>query len=276
MKIDRFINGANYQQAAKLVLMLPGAYPANKLVTGDVICTRHEYLHGLFSTLKTHTNKYILITHSTDYSVTKEVFDSRPTCISKWYARNMDYTHPDLIPIPIGFEDHIGSNKGAFFDVPYMEQLKPYAVTEGRPRTVYCNFNPGTSRDGHRQRVKSLLEQKPYAVFDTRKPFAKYCDAARQHAFVASPRGNGTDCHRTWEALYLGCIPIVDKHTIYDAFAGEGLPIIQVSDWNEVDHIVNTADTKRTVNVEALTIDYWLSRIRDMSKAMVARHKTPI
>ena len=26
---------------------------------------------------------------------------------------------------------------------------------------------------------------------------------------VAAPRGNGLDTHRLWEALYLGCVPIV-------------------------------------------------------------------
>ncbi|CAF4378106.1 unnamed protein product, partial [Adineta steineri] len=31
----------------------------------------------------------------------------------------------------------------------------------------------------------------------------------RQYPFWLSPRGNGLDCHRTWEALYLDTIPIV-------------------------------------------------------------------
>ena len=32
-------------------------------------------------------------------------------------------------------------------------------------------------------------------------------------AFVASPSGNGLDCHRTWEALLLRSIPIVKVQT---------------------------------------------------------------
>ena len=30
-----------------------------------------------------------------------------------------------------------------------------------------------------------------------------------QHAVVASPMGMGLDCHRTWEALALGCIVLL-------------------------------------------------------------------
>ena len=34
--------------------------------------------------------------------------------------------------------------------------------------------------------------------------------------YVASPRGNGIDCHRFWEAQYLGVIPVVE-HSPLDA-----------------------------------------------------------
>ena len=53
-----------------------------------------------------------------------------------------------------------------------------------------------------------------------------------QSQFVLSPLGAGFDCHRTWEALLLGCIPIVKAAKINDLF--EGLPVITVHDWNEI------------------------------------------
>lgn len=51
--------------------------------------------------------------------------------------------------------------------------------------------------------------------------------------FVFSPRGNGIDCHRTCEALYLGAIPIV-KTSFLDLIY-EGLPVLIVQNWDEVD-----------------------------------------
>ena len=51
-------------------------------------------------------------------------------------------------------------------------------------------------------------------------------------AFVLSPFGNGMDCHRTWEALLCGCIPIVRSTVFNDLF--EGLPVLIVERWSDI------------------------------------------
>jgi hypothetical protein len=53
-----------------------------------------------------------------------------------------------------------------------------------------------------------------------------------QYPLVLSTTGNGLDCHRTWELLYLGCI-VVTKTSPMDPLY-EGLPVIIVEDWHEV------------------------------------------
>ena len=35
------------------------------------------------------------------FLLTKNYF-VKPSCISKWYSSNVDYLHPNLIPIPLG------------------------------------------------------------------------------------------------------------------------------------------------------------------------------
>jgi hypothetical protein len=51
--------------------------------------------------------------------------------------------------------------------------------------------------------------------------------AMSQHAFVYSPIGVGFDCHRTWEALALGCIVIAQRNPALEAIFGDhpDLPI---------------------------------------------------
>jgi hypothetical protein len=58
-----------------------------------------------------------------------------------------------------------------------------------------------------------------------------YIEALRDAVFVLSPQGNGLDCHRTWEALYLGAIPVVTAGTL-DQNLIQGLPILEVTDWS--------------------------------------------
>jgi hypothetical protein len=84
-----------------------------------------------------------------------------------------------------------------------------------------------------------------------------------RYAFVVSPHGNGLDCHRTWEALALGCIPIVKSSGIDPLF--DELPVWIVKEWSDV-----TADAmrikieefrNRNFNYDKLTVGYWKSKI---------------
>ncbi len=53
-----------------------------------------------------------------------------------------------------------------------------------------------------------------------------------EYAFVLSPFGNGMDCHRTWEALLCGCIPIVRTSVFRELF--DELPVLIVEKWEDV------------------------------------------
>jgi hypothetical protein len=65
--------------------------------------------------------------------------------------------------------------------------------------------------------------------------------------FVISPPGNGPDCHRTWEALYLGAVPIVLEK--YWPFPNYDLPIISVKDWSEIPKSIENYKCKTQVSV---------------------------
>jgi hypothetical protein len=54
-----------------------------------------------------------------------------------------------------------------------------------------------------------------------------YSDMSR-YRFGVSPPGNGWDCYRTYEMLYLGVIPIVEERDSYSRELFEGLPVILV------------------------------------------------
>ena len=82
-------------------------------------------------------------------------------------------------------------------------------------------------------------------------------------AFVVSPFGNGYDCHRTWEALSLGCIPIVKTSGLNSLF--DDLPVWIVQDWKDISLETMKAKIEefknRTFNYEKLTLAYWKSKI---------------
>jgi hypothetical protein len=50
---------------------------------------------------------------------------------------------------------------------------------------------------------------------------------------VISPEGNGIDCHRHYEALIAGCIPIIEYHpAIQEKY--KGCPVLYTKDYSEI------------------------------------------
>jgi hypothetical protein len=87
-----------------------------------------------------------------------------------------------------------------------------------------------------------------------------------QYAFVISPHGNGLDCHRTWEALVLGCIPIVKTSPLDSLF--EDLPVWIVREWSDVTEEnmrgIVEAYKNTQFNYDKLQLTYWMRLIREL------------
>ena len=65
-----------------------------------------------------------------------------------------------------------------------------------------------------------------------------YYETLARAKFVASPNGFGRDCYRTWEALALGAVPILQEPKEPGAQAErqkfDGMPIVWVTEWEQV------------------------------------------
>jgi hypothetical protein len=54
-----------------------------------------------------------------------------------------------------------------------------------------------------------------------------------KYKFVVSPEGNGLDCHRHYEALMAGCIPILQRNPQIEK-KYSGCPILWTTDYSEI------------------------------------------
>jgi hypothetical protein len=87
-----------------------------------------------------------------------------------------------------------------------------------------------------------------------------------QYAFVVSPRGNGYDTIRTWEALMLGCIVIIRRyeHSGLNVLF-ENLPVLIVDNWRDItrellDQTIIEFST-RVFQYEKLSMKYWIDKV---------------
>jgi hypothetical protein len=80
---------------------------------------------------------------------------------------------------------------------------------------------------------------------------------------VISPRGNGLDCHRTWEILLMGSYPVVKTSTLDVLYTD--FPVIIVKNWNQVTKEFLEQKYKelssRRYDFSMLCIDYWINKI---------------
>jgi hypothetical protein len=91
----------------------------------------------------------------------------------------------------------------------------------------------------------------------------KYYIHVGRSKFVFSPPGVGIDCYRTWEALYLGSIPIVINSSMNSIY--ENLPVLIVNNYEEItlELLKNVYDnmTKQTYDYRRLYKGYWQREI---------------
>lgn len=82
-----------------------------------------------------------------------------------------------------------------------------------------------------------------------------------ENKFVLSPRGRGPDCFRTWETLYLGAYPIVQKSALDELFTD--LPVLIVNEWEDVTAELLSRTflnfSKKSYEYQKLYPSYWNS-----------------
>ena len=162
-------------------------------------------------TIGNQTNtSFILVTGNSDrpasysYSQAYQTEDrllNSPLLIA-WFAENLDFTHPKVIPLPIGLENREFRGLG----VPNVLSQAILPSNESRDILSYINFIPRKGRPSRGKAMKTLANISK--VETDRIPHIEYTKDLRRSKFVVSPPGVGWDCHRTWESVLFGSIPI--------------------------------------------------------------------
>lgn len=133
-------------------------------------------------------------------------------------------------PLPIGLENAwIGVNGVWPLFQDCVPAHRPARLAGDRSRTVLLAFSdstcPDTRGSARATFLSSGLDVDAPDFLDVRA----YHRRLRNTLFVPSPRGNGVDCHRTWEAIYAGAVPVVLRR---DWTLGHlQLPVLVVDEW---------------------------------------------
>lgn len=254
--LDNFLSGHKFAEISDFVyatVVNDGSkkhaiYPLNinLLEDGDILYCKTDYIISLFNIIKGVNKKIGLITHESDYSITKEIFDLRPKCIDKWYAINVEYLHEDLIPIPLGLANDYCNITLKLKDLQFKKEQK---------KLLYINHRVETNINAREWIYKHFQTNEWCTVKQANLSFQEYKKDLSEHKFMLCPRGNGIDTHRIWECLYAGLIPIVENHLNYRDM--RDLPILFIESFKEINFsLLNNFEFKEN-NLSKLDIIYW-------------------
>ncbi len=186
------------------------------------IFCKAEYLNHFLQNFSIE-QEFDLLTHNSDINVNAGNYENAKLLqpnLRMWYAQNLNCDHPMMRPLPIGLAnpkwEH--GNQQEFQEVQDQNLEKRALVDVSFD--LYTNLV-------ERQKCLDLVG----LPMRDRLPFKDHLRKLSSSFFCVSPEGNGLDCHRHWEALYLRTVPIVTRSSFTELLQDFGLPVLIIKDW---------------------------------------------
>lgn len=192
------------------------------------------------------------------YAYTFKTFNFIPLNIKHWFMTNPMLEDPRVSAIPLGI---FGDPEGRVARTIAESPKKPYA-----DKLLYINFQNYTRE---RAELKQYFHRAGYKVYlEPTLSFEDHLKEVDNHWFTLCPNGNGIDCHRLYEVLYMGKIPIIQESILAKQL--EGLPMLVLPDlrmvYPELLHrksaeIMGHGASK--YSLEKATLSYWRNKINE-------------
>jgi hypothetical protein len=231
-------------------------YNQEEVLPGRVVYSRTHEVVRQFSKLSTF-GPCVLITSFSDSCVTDQMADMLPKNVKRWYSNNVDTDHPLVVPVPIGIRT----------STEVESVLRSTMTGGGGTYRNMCYVNFLVHKDGNvngnnaRRGLYDKFKKNTWMTFaggDGHIPIQDYYRHMTEHFYVISPPGAGPDCHRHWESLYLGAIPVVLRSRVTEKLLSN-LPHVFVDNW---DQVTSAYLTENGVAGPAFNTTHW--RILDM------------
>lgn len=196
----------------------------------------------------------------------------------KWFVQNTRLQDNEkIIQLPIGLDYHTIFNcSDCNWKLPEedilplsQEEILKNIINEAKPfyeriPKIFVNFSKNNDRFKQRENSLKIIPENLIEKNVNFMPRTNLWKKMIDYVFVLSPFGVGMDCHRTWEVLCLGCIPIVCAPNFKKLF--EDLPLLIVNNWDDINETLLNDTIKlfktKKFNFEKLKLEYWVNNIK--------------
>ena len=197
-----------------------------------------------------------------DLELRKQVID-----LGHWiFSHNLQDGEERSVPIPLGLQNLTHRKFGVLDDYLLLHDRNRHDLRRQarRSHSVFASFSVDSNVEA-RAPLADLLGRSRFGVSLGKMSVREYRRRVLNTMFIPSPAGLGPDCYRTWEAIYLGAVPVLLKGTIAESITS-GAPIWVVDSWEELinasdDELLDRFSSIRAVGNRKALFPYWSSAI---------------
>lgn len=211
---------------------------------------------------------FILLSHNGDTIFGENEVYEKPNFIVKWFGQNINVINTNtIISLPIGLErPHWSLSRYGDFAFKHKKIYQYSNLIFEKNSLCYINFNIETNRM-KRSWIVDYFSNEVWCktrIGGINGSLDNYFTDCKSSYFVLCPDGNGIDCHRNWEMLYLGSIPIVEKSNFHSEIYSN-LPVIIVDSFKQINqkYLLQMINTTPIINYEKLKFSYWEKLIKN-------------
>lgn len=151
--------------------------------------------------------------------------------VTQWLVNTSEWDrggHDGIVPFPIGMSYQIVNYKHL--------DMNQFLQNGSHSKLALLSIWPTTDdkrRPTGKNRIRMLQTLASKNYHNQFEQYDGYIHKLKDYKFIFSPEGNGIDCHRHYESLFAGCIPIVeDSEHVRHKYGN--MPILYTNDYSEI------------------------------------------
>ena len=226
-----------------------------------IFCYTH-LLNLFIALVEFFDHPFVLMTHNSD-DVIDETFLPllNSDKLIHWFAQSCTIHHHKLTSIPIG----IANAQWRHGNLELISHISKQNTL--KDQYLFINFNIMTNPT-KRLEVATQLQDAGYWIPDPILTQVDYLNDMSRHQYVACPVGHSPDCHRFYEALYLGCTPIVDISNFYRYMNATHVGIVDHG-WSLLGLGTDLSPFEYHGNPDILLMSYWTSMVKSFDLDLI-------
>ena len=212
---------------------------------------------GNFSSMR-----FIILTNAEDTPTDEYSLDAIPDNVLCISAVNAIAHGGKVIPAPYGVQRRMNPQDNRIGSIELHMDHPPSSPTG----LLYVSHNENSNSE--RRGIKDLFDGKEWAeVNQNRAPYSVFLHNLANSKFMICPKGNGIDCHRNWEVLYMRRVPIMTRDPYLEVLF-KNYPVLFVDKYSDITEELLLANDDlfqqaQTMDLSDLTLPKFFDNIVD-------------